>query len=158
MKLNLPTLEEVDRITVVGVGNDLRGDDAAGVKVVRNLKEELNSHKLLIIDAGPAPENFISKIRDFNPTHVILIDAVDFGEEPGKIAHVNPEDIVGQATSTHRLPLSILMNYLRERTGAEVILIGIQSAQVKMGSEMTAQVEEGVRELVGFLTRKFGSL
>ncbi|KXA99751.1 hypothetical protein AKJ48_01770 [candidate division MSBL1 archaeon SCGC-AAA261O19] len=158
MNSNLLNIPSDAQVAILGVGSELRGDDAAGVKVVRNLKEKLDSPKLLLIDAGSVPENFTSKVRNFNPTHIILIDAVDFGEEPGKIAHVNPEDIVGQVTSTHRLPLSILMNYLRERTGAEVILIGIQSAQVKMGSEMTAQVEDGVRELVGFLTRKFGSL
>lgn len=153
--LNIPPDAQV---AILGVGSELRGDDAAGVKVVKNLKEKLDSSKLSLIDAGSVPENFTSKVRKFNPTHIILIDAVDFGEEPGKIAHVNPEDIRGQATSTHRLPLSMLMSYLHKQTDAEVILIGIQPTQVEMNSKMTSQVNDGVRELTNFLTKKLGAL
>jgi hydrogenase maturation protease HycI len=146
------------RIAIIGLGNEFRGDDAAGVCVVRNLQEDLDSPELLIINVGSIPENFTSKVRDFNPTHVILIDTVDFGEKPGTIARVDAGDIAEQAISTHRLPLSMLMSYIHKQTGAEVILIGIQPARVEMGSKMSPQVKEGVKELVDLLTEKLGSL
>lgn len=135
------------RVVVMGIGSDFRGDDAAGVKVIGELENEINSSRVSLINAGSIPENFTSKISDFNPTHVILIDAVDFTGEPGDITLVNPEDITGGVTSTHRLPLSILINYIMKRNDAKVILLGIQPGQIEMNSKMTPEVDAGVREL-----------
>ncbi|HQN05393.1 MAG TPA: hydrogenase maturation protease, partial [Anaerolineaceae bacterium] len=64
------------RVVILGVGNELRGDDAAGVLAVRKLlkkKEKLDD--VLIIEGAQAPENFTSVIRRFNPHLILIIDA-----------------------------------------------------------------------------------
>ena len=141
-------------MVVVGVGSELRGDDAAGIIVVRRLRKGLTSPNVLTIEGGVSPENFTSPIRRFNPSHVVLIDATDFGAAPGEIVFAEPEAIVGQSVSTHTIPLSIMASYLREQTGAKIALLGIQPKQVNIAKEMSDQVRAATGEVVEILSKK----
>lgn len=148
MELEIPNLYSNNRIVILGVGSNLRGDDAAGVKVVEEIEEKTNLSNLLLIVGGTAPENFTSKIKDFKPTHILIIDAVDSGEKPGTISSVDPDKIAGQKISSHRLPLSMLVEYLETETEAKINLIGIQPARIGLGETMSKPVKEAVNELV----------
>lgn len=140
-------LEGATRVAVVGVGSEMRGDDAAGIEVVRGLRAGLKSPNVLLVEGGVAPENFTSQIRRFKPSHVIFIDATDFGAEPGEVVLAEQEAITGQSLSTHTMPLSILAGYLREQTGAKVLLLGIQPKNARMGEGIGEQVKHAVEEL-----------
>ena len=84
-------------MAIVGVGSDMRGDDFAGIEIVRRLRRKLESSKVLLIEGGLTPENFTGEIKKFKPTHVLLIDATDFGSEPGDIVLAEPDAIFGQS-------------------------------------------------------------
>lgn len=140
-------LKGATRIAVVGVGSEMRGDDAAGMEVVRKLQETLKSPNVLFIEGGVAPENFTSQIRRFEPSHVILIDATDFGAEPGEVVLAEPDAITGQSVSTHTMPLSILTQYLQEQTGAKIALLGVQPARAQLGAEMSGAVKDSVERV-----------
>ncbi|MBA7594136.1 MAG: hydrogenase maturation peptidase HycI [Hadesarchaea archaeon] len=151
-------LKGADRVAIVGVGSEMRGDDAAGIEVVRGLRHKLKSSRVLLVEGGVAPESFTSTIRRFKPSHVIFIDATDFGAEPGEVILAEPEAITGQSISTHTLPLSILAGYLREQTGAKIILLGIQPARAQMGAEMGEPIKDAVEKVDEALLRELGSL
>lgn len=104
------------------------------------------------------PENFTGEIRKFKPTHVLLIDATDFGSEPGDIVLAEPEAIVGQSISTHTLPLSILAGYLQEQMGAKIMLLGIQPARAQMGAEMSEPVKDAIERVKEALMMELSSL
>lgn len=158
MKFESLNFPQDARVVVLGVGSGIRGDDAAGVAVVEKLKRRLDSPNLLALSGGSIPENFTSKVKGFNPSHILLIDATDFGGDPGAITLVNSDDIADWKISTHRLPLSVLMEYLQSETGAEVILVGIQPAHVRVGTEVSVSVGEAIDKLAEVLTEKLGSL
>ena len=151
-------LKGVGRVAIVGVGSEMKGDDAAGIEVVRRLRGKLKSPKVLLIEGGVAPENFTGQIRRFKPTHMLLIDATDFGSKPGDVVLAEPEAIVGQSISTHTLPLSILAGYLREQTGAKIMLLGIQPARARMGAQMSTPMRDAVERVRAVLLRELGSL
>lgn len=134
-------------MAIVGIGSDMRSDDAAGIEVVRRLRRGLSSPNVLLIEAGVAPENFTAEIRKFEPSHVILIDATDFGSEPGATILSEPEAITGRPISTHTMPLSLLAGYLRAQTTAKVVLLGIQPSSTGMGARMSEKVKGAVDEL-----------
>ena len=72
----LRRLNRPPRLAVVGIGHELRGDDAAGVRVARALQSRFpTSDALVAIDAGSAPENHTGALRRFKPDLVLLIDA-----------------------------------------------------------------------------------
>lgn len=141
---NLPA----NRLAVVGIGNELNSDDAAGVLVARALRVEVNDY-FMVIEAGLAPENFTSTLRRFQPDLVLLVDAAELGEPPGTVAWVGWAEAGGWSGSTHTLPPSVLAHYLVEELGCEVILVGIQPARLDFNTGVSAEVLQAVNEVVG---------
>ncbi len=151
-------LKNATQAVVIGVGSEMRGDDAAGIEVVKALRRRLKSPRVLLIEAGVAPENYTSQVRRFKPSHVVLVDATDFNAKPGDVVIAEPGAITGQSISTHTVPLSALCGYLREQTGSEVILVGIQPELSKMGAKMSVPVKFSVNKIVEILLAKLGSI
>ncbi len=146
-------LKDAKRVAIIGVGSE-SVDDAAGVELVSHLGKKLKSENVLLINAGTVPENFTSKVKKFKPSHVIFIDAAHFGGEPGDVVLADKATIVGMAISTHKLPLSVLAEYIERETGAKVLLLGIQPSQtlaMKMNPGVREAVERLESELLGVL-------
>jgi hydrogenase 3 maturation protease len=136
------------RIAIVGVGNEMRGDDAAGMLIVRALGLRVaNLEGLRIIEGGHAPENATGELRKFSPELVLLIDAADMGKEAGSIALIPMEQIDGVSASTHSLPLSMLARYLTLELKCEVALLGIQPKSVEMGETVSDEVNQAVSDI-----------
>src|SRR5512139_263168 len=115
------------RVAILGVGNELNGDDGAGVRVVRELAARLPAAPgVLLIEAGVAPENFTGPLRRFRPDLVLEIDAAHLDREPGATSWVDWREADGLSASTHTLPPSVLAAYLTSELGCEVALVGIQ--------------------------------
>ncbi|WP_175059332.1 hydrogenase maturation peptidase HycI [Thermococcus sp. 2319x1] len=146
-------LKGAKKVVVCGIGNDLRGDDAFGVYVVEMLKERVSNPKVVFLNCGEMPESYTGKIIRENPTHVIFIDAVHFEGKPGEIALADPEGTLGEAFSTHRMPLKLLVSYLKEHINAKFILIGAQPKQTGLFVEMSEELKESAERLVGILER-----
>jgi hydrogenase 3 maturation protease len=125
------------RVGIVGIGNDLRGDDAVGSYLVRRLNANLHEREtLLIVDAGPAPENFTGLLRRFKPDLVILIDAADMTQAPGSIQCIPWQDSIGLSASTHSLPLYLFGQYLKQELKCEIVLLGIQPFNIAMDTKL----------------------
>ena len=137
------------RIAILGIGNPLRSDDAAGVEVARRLQNRLTREidSILVIDAGHAPENHTAELRRFGPNLVILIDAAEMGLPRGKIRWVGIDEIDGLSASTHTLPLSMLAKYLMLEHGCDVKLLGIQPQSTEIGETVSANVFQAVNEI-----------
>jgi hydrogenase 3 maturation protease len=151
LRQTLRKLQRVDRpvrVAVVGIGNELRGDDAAGVALAHSLERFVKGNEnLLVICAGPAPENCTSQLRHFAPDCVLLLDAAHMGEKPGKARWISWEQASGFSASTHSLPLSLYGSYLTKELGCEVVLLGIQPASIKVDTQLSSTVKASV-ELV----------
>jgi hydrogenase 3 maturation protease len=151
MSLPLPSPRPA-RIAILGVGNELNGDDAAGVRVVRELAARLAATPgVLLIDGGTAPENFTGPLRRFRPDLVLEIDAADFNAAPGTTRWIDWRRADGLSASTHTLPPSVLARYLVCELGCEVALVGIQPADLTFGERMSPEVEKAVTDLAGEL-------
>ncbi len=146
------------RVVIVGIGNVLRSDDAAGMLVARALSQRecaADTDHVLILEAGHAPENRTAELRRFAPSLVLLIDAADMGKEPGTVEWISEDDIDGMSASTHSLPLSMLAKYLTLELGCKVMLLGIQLASNEVGETVSAEVLQAVEEVVNGLDEVF---
>ncbi|MBN2200257.1 MAG: hydrogenase 3 maturation endopeptidase HyCI [Candidatus Aminicenantes bacterium] len=138
------------RLVVLGVGNEERGDDAAGVLGLRLLRKSAPHpmrRNVFYLEGGVAPENVTGKIRAFAPSHVLILDAVLGGRKPGAIFPVKPEKIAEEELTTHRLPLSFLMRYLKESIGCRVLCLGIEPFVLEAGSAVSRPVALAIRTL-----------
>jgi len=137
------------RIAIVGIGHELRGDDAAGVFVARALGPLLSEREgFLVIDAGPAPENFTGHLRRFKPDLILLVDAAQMQEPPGTIRWLDWRDTSGLSASTHTLPPYVLSEYLTSELDCQVALLGIQILDTGLDAPLSSPVQRAVESIV----------
>jgi hydrogenase 3 maturation protease len=137
-------------VVVLGVGSEMRSDDAAGLHVATAVSRAAlpNVHAF---EAGPAPENFTAEVRRLHPAVVVIVDCAHMDEAPGTLRLIDPREIGGVSFGTHGLPLSVLADYLRQETGCTVLILGIQPASVDVGEAMSEPVREAVDEASSLL-------
>lgn len=126
-----------ERIAVVGIGDELSPVDRPGMLVARGI-QALDLPGIRVFLAGMMPENMTGPVKVFRPNHILLIDAAEMAKPPGAVAALDPETVSAGLFSTHALPLPVVMDYLKNETGAQVTLLGIQPE--------TAKVQEGTTE------------
>jgi hydrogenase 3 maturation protease len=123
-------------------------DDYVGVRVVQDLQGKV-SENVHLIECETVPESFIPQIIDFNPTHILLIDAALLGLKPGTFELVEPERLtMFPAFSTHVLPLRIFCEHLRETTKAKIGLLLIEPQSSDFGEGLTSSVQSSMKKIV----------
>jgi hydrogenase 3 maturation protease len=140
------------RVVILGIGNTLKGDDAAGSLLCERLSGQVPAR---VIDAGPVPENYIGPILAAWPDVLFIVDAVDFGGRPGQIRVCTPDEIHAFTFSTHALSLHLSIDLIRREKNVEVRVIGIQAGRMKLGAPLSPAVQEAVETLADTLTLLF---
>ncbi|MFP3951059.1 MAG: hydrogenase maturation peptidase HycI [Candidatus Bathyarchaeia archaeon] len=138
---------EARRVAILGIGSPIRGDDSVGLEVLDYLKEKDLSDEVLLLRTETVPESFTGEVRAYSPTHIILLDAAHFEGEPGEVRVIPPDKIKGQTVSTHNMPLSIFVEFLKKSITGNVILLGIQGVNIGFQESLTPSVRRGVEEL-----------
>ncbi len=142
-------LENSDNLVILGIGNELRGDDFIGSVLARRFSKLFKeSNNIMVFDGGTVPENYTGAIKKENPTEIILIDAADMGKEAGYIKIIDQTEIASYHLSTHAMPLSFLVKYLEHSTKAKIILIGIQPKELELVGNISIEIKNSMEYLV----------
>ena len=138
---------------VIGVGNDLRGDDAAGWETVRRL----GSSRWLVLheNAGDAP----GLVGLWGPDDdVVIVDAVVSDDPPGTILEIDalaaplPADVSWATTHGAGVAEGIELARALGLLPRSLVVLGIAAKQFDLGAPMTGEVERAVEEVVRRLT------
>lgn len=133
------------------VGAVLRGDDAAGPYLAKMMEED-PIEGWDVVDGGQMPENELSVIRRMQPDVLLLIDAAAMDEEPGTIKVLDEDMVMSDyMMQTHSLPLTVLLEQLKECCGT-VVFLGIQPAQMEFMNALTPEVKEAVERIYNWLS------
>jgi len=135
------------QVVVLGVGSEIRADDAAGVLIAQRI-QSLEIPGVCAIAGGAAPENYTGQIRELSPSHLVVVDAADMAEEPGTVRLLRPEEIGGVSFSTHSLPLNVLTSYLQNEIGCSVLIVGIQPRSLEFDGSVSPEVTQAIEETV----------
>ena len=108
------------------------------------LRKEISA---TVIDTGTVPENYIYPIIKKAPRNLLLIDAIDFGAEPGTIKIFQTEQLNSLAISTHSLSPRMFIDIIRQSIELDVYCIGIQPAQTQLGSPVSEKVNQAIQKL-----------
>jgi len=142
-----------ERIVIAGIGNPIRMDDFVGVKIVQNLRGKV-PETVHLIECETVPESFTQQIVDFDPTHILLIDAAVLGKKPGASILIEHKKLaIYPAISTHALPLRIFCNFLAENTKAKIALLLIEPKQTNFGENLTPIVENATKKIINLLIK-----
>ena len=144
---------DAERVVVAGIGNPIRTDDFAGMKIVQGLEGKV-SEKVHLLECETVPESFLEPIIQFNPTHVLLIDAAFLGLKPGAMRLVDPERIADfPAVTTHMLPLRIFCEYITKMTEAKIALLLIEPKNTEFGEGLTAEIQAAAEKITAILQK-----
>jgi hydrogenase maturation protease len=122
----------------VGIGNPLRGDDAAGLLAARALRERgLGGVEVRELEGEP-----VDLIEAWREAELALVaDAVASGGEPGKVHRVEvggrplPATLAGASTHTLGLAEAIELARALERLPPRLVVYGIEGASFETGAE-----------------------
>lgn len=128
---------------ILGIGNPLRSDDAAGSIVAQRLKRM----GLTSIDAEFMPENYIAVIRRLKPEKIIIVDTCNMALTPGDVRIIRVDTIHRGMVNTHSMPISSVIQKLREIT-PDIMFIGIQPEIIEVGDTMSEAVKGAVKLVV----------
>lgn len=132
---------------VACLGNELRGDDAAGLLVARELRASLPAGVDLEEHSGDVVMLGESMARH---AEVVVIDAVVAPVASGSVLELDPKDAAAARVRSSSHGLGVLEALAIARAlGAEphVRLIGIVGSQFALGSKPTAAVVTAASEL-----------
>ncbi len=144
------------KIAVIGVGQSLRGDDAAGLEAVRQWQEEYpetGNRSEVRVEASELPGlALIDLLSDTDAA--IIVDAVQSSAKPGTIHRISPDELSAftpDAQSAHGWGVAETLQLGRELYPAlkklPVRLIGIEAEQVSMGAGLSQSVSQAMPEL-----------
>ncbi|MGE4266601.1 MAG: HyaD/HybD family hydrogenase maturation endopeptidase [Deferribacterales bacterium] len=143
------------KLLVLGIGNLVMNDDAAGVLAAQELMKEFPSTDTLrVMDGGTLGLDLLVYIEWSD--RLIIADAVDFGMEPGTVVKVDGDDIDAvfeNRLSAHQMGMKDMLA-TAELMGVrpkEVVLYGIQTGSIEMDMTLTPQVEAGIPKLISHL-------
>jgi len=91
--------------------------------LARKLRDRIQTP---VVECGDRPEDFTGEIAQAQADTILIVDAVEMGAKAGDVAVFGAGEVRDDACDTHRASLVALMRYLEMRTGATVLLLGIQ--------------------------------
>ncbi len=147
-------LSNSKRVVLAGIGNPIRTDDAVGVKIVQDMRGKVSKKMVYLLECETVPENFLQEIMDFEPSHVLLIDAAVLGLEHGDSRLVDPEQLtVLPAYSTHMLPLRLFCEALKKTTESKIALLLVEPKVTEFGEGLTPEIQAAAKKVVSVLLR-----
>lgn len=127
-------------VVIMCIGNEMRGDDGFGPLIARRLRVVEKLKIVKVLNCGTVPENYTGVIRRLKPSHVVIVDAVDFGGAPGDVIVSFDPKFDEFTVSSHKPSLTMLAKYIKETIGSKVILLGVQPKAIDVGLEMSSEV------------------
>jgi len=128
---------------VMSIGNPIKSDDNIGNVIL----DRLDLGNTTKIKGGVTPENFIKELKDYD--EIIILDALDFGGRTGEVRVFNPNEIKDVLLSTHSIPIDLLKKFL---PSSEIKIIGIQPKNIKLGEDLSKEIENKIEEIVEKVT------
>ena len=135
------------RVLVLGIGNEMLGDDAVGHLLAQDLSA-VEAEGFLSVPVGVAIENAGPLIRRHRADALILVDAAE-GIGGSAWGFLRPSRLDSFCHSTHSVPLSLLVAAWKDaRPDLDVHFIGVTPHSSEFGSSLTPEVAAARAEIV----------
>jgi hydrogenase maturation protease len=138
-----------DGILVVGVGNAMRGDDAAGLEVTRRLRKDAEAAGVRVRELEGEGIGLLDAWA--GAAAVVLVDSVRAGGAPGTIHRLDASDRplpagLCSSTSTHALGVGEAIELARAlgRLPRRLVVYGIEAGSFDTGATLSADVAAAV--------------
>jgi hydrogenase maturation protease len=150
-------------VLVVGVGNELRGDDGAGIEVARRLRDAAHGIGFDVREHQGEPTELLDVWGDRRA--VVLVDTMRSGEPLGTVRRLDassrPLPIpLGGSSSTHAFTLgdAIELGRTLHRLPRRVIVFGVEGRTFEAGARLSSELQEIIPALAVAVLREVSEL
>ena len=138
-------------ILVLGIGNILLQDEGVGVRAAEAFQLSGPPLGVEVVDGGTGGADLLDIISDRRK--LIVIDAMQADFEPGTVLRLMVDDLVGAARhriSLHEIGLLDTLEMARHLAAApqEVVIFGVQPAQIRPGDYLQPAVAAAIPRIV----------
>ncbi|NBX29541.1 hydrogenase maturation protease [bacterium] len=148
------------RSLVIGCGNLLRGDDAAGPVLIRRLRDRGMRPGVECVDAGTGGIDVSALMRGRD--HVVIVDACCAAGEAGAIYEVPGEDVQRVpppgGINLHAMrwdhALALARRLLKEECPRRVTVFLVEAEVFEPGAGLSSAVSRAVDELVELVSAR----
>jgi hydrogenase maturation protease len=138
---------------VIGLGNELRGDDRVGFDVVRRLLTKVDSTEVELLEMHGEPTGLLE--RWVSRRAVVLVDAMHSGAPPGTIRRFDAVaepllQVPRSFSSTHALSLGDVIELARTLAvlPARLTVYAVEGRSFEAGSLMSDEVGAAISRVV----------
>ncbi len=132
------------RLLVIGIGNELAGDDAVGLAAAGRIRAS-RPDGVEVVEAQREPTALIDHWTPEDS--VVLVDAMRSGAQPGTIRRFDvtrdplPDSL--DSVSTHSLALGVTIELARQlgRMPARMVVYAVEGRQFGIGRSMSPECE-----------------
>ena len=139
------------RAVVLGIGNTILSDEAAGVRAVEELSRRYHlPDNVQAIDGGTSGMEMIEDLSELD--FLIVIDVVKTGAAPGTLVKIAGDDIpvfFRRKLSPHQIALPDVLASLEllDAMPREIVVLGVEPVSLELGMEMTPTVAAKIEPL-----------
>lgn len=140
------------RAVVLGIGNTILTDEAAGVRAVEALELAFKMPaEVLVIDGGTSGMEMIEDLSNLD--FLIVIDVVKTGAAAGTVVKISGDQIpvfFRSKLSPHQIGLPDVLASLEllDTMPKEIVVLGVEPISLELGMEMTPAIAETIPQLV----------
>jgi hydrogenase maturation protease len=138
-------------LSLIGIGNRFRRDDAAGLEVVRRLRLAHPPGVVLVEEEGE-PASLIEAWRTAD--EALVVDGISSGSQPGRLHRFDvsdaplPAEIFNPSTHSMGLPEAIELARELDRLPGRLVVYGIEGESFEAGEGLSDSVQRTVEKLV----------
>lgn len=144
---------------ILGLGNPLRGDDGIGPRVVEELHHRGLPEGVTALEGSGGGLDLLWTLERWE--RVVIVDAADVEQEPGQIVRFTPDQVrLTEAPesrfSLHRAGLSKVLHLADalDITLPEIVIFGVQPAEIGWGEKLSPAVEAAIPALVDTILKE----
>lgn len=136
---------------IVGLGNPYRMDDSVGIVAVDELKKNDLPSSVEVRDGTMDEFGLLDLMKQTE--HLVIIDAISAGKEPGTIYNFDSKEIKSMpnpiSLSLHTFGLAGVIEMARRmKIHSKITIVGIEPQSMEAGEELTPLISSKISELV----------
>ena len=144
-------------LSIIGIGNNLRGDDGIGPKIIEILADKDFLFPVRIIDAGSDAFTILNELLESN--QVLLIDCAHMGLKPGSVKLFTIDSIKKFANrfgvSLHGFSLAEVWEMVKAMDrNCQLKIIGVEPSQVAFNSELSDEVKKSIPTIITIVSEE----
>jgi hydrogenase maturation protease len=145
------------RILVIGVGNEYRSDDAAGLVVARRLRQ-LSLGNVTVIEASGEGTDLMESWKGADT--VIIVDAASSGAKPGTIHRIDaraqriPTGLLRYSTHAFSVGEAVELARAMNRLPSRMVVYGVEGERFDEGTVLSRAVQASVGTVVELVLKQ----